>query len=184
MPYSLFRPAIALILVFLAIGCSQKDSVYKPVSASDSSRVIEGVPFVKQKDKFCGPAALASVMRFYGQNINQEEIADGVYTPQLEGALISDMAYYATEMGYRAETKSGDINLLISLIDEGVPTIVLVDLGKWVVSVPHYYVIYGYDKNRDTFLLHTGFQGNRETGFEELDKEWEKMNRLLLVVRK
>ena len=184
MPRSLLRLITALVLFFLATGCSQKASVHKPVSTSDSAKVIEGVPFVKQKDKFCGPAALASVMRFYGQNIGQEEIADRVYTPQLGGALISDMAYYAREKGYRAETKNGNINFLVFLINEGVPPIVLVDLGRWVVSVPHYYVIYGYDLDKGTFLLHTGYQGGRKIGFQELDKEWKKMNRLLLVVRK
>ncbi|HSE83813.1 MAG TPA: C39 family peptidase [Thermodesulfobacteriota bacterium] len=172
------------MLVFPALGCSQKASKYEPGFASDSVKAIEGVPFVKQKNKFCGPAALASVMRFYGRNVSQEEIADNVYTPQLQGALITDMQYYAQEKGYRAETKNGDINLLMSLIDEGVPPIVLVDLGRWVVSVPHYYVIYGYDLDRDTFLLHTGYQSGREIGFHQLDKEWKKMDRLLLIVRK
>jgi hypothetical protein len=94
------------------------------------------------------------------------------------------MAYYARKKGYRAETKNGDIDFLVSLIEEGVPPVVLVDLGRWVVSVPRYYVVYGYDLNRDTFLLHTGYQSGREIGFQELDKEWKKMNRLLLVVRK
>jgi hypothetical protein len=45
-------------------------------------------------------------------------------------------------------------------------------------------VIYGYDLDRETFLLHTGYQSGREVGFDELDKEWKKMDRLLLVVRK
>jgi ABC-type bacteriocin/lantibiotic exporter with double-glycine peptidase domain len=139
---------------------------------------------VKQKDDFCGPAAMASVMRFYGRDITQEEIAKEVYTPKLRGALISDMEYFAREMGYRAETKNGDLNTLISLINEGVPPIVLVDRGKWVISVPHYYVLYGYNKNRNTFLLHTGFKSAEEMSFSELDKEWKKMNRLVLIIRK
>jgi len=176
--------SIVVILVLVLIDCSQRPSIHESIFSSDEARVIENVPFVKQKGNFCGPAAMASVMRFYGQNIDQEEVAKHVYTPELKGALISDMENFAREMGYKAETKNGDLSTLISIINEGIPPIVLVDLGKWVVSFPHYYVVYGYNKSKNTFLLHTGFKSAQEMGFSELDKEWKKMNRLLLVVRK
>ena len=184
-PKSVFGACIILLMpLCLLIGCAQKVSVYDSASHADEAKIIEGVPFVKQKARFCGPAALASVMRFYGHNVSQEEIAEETYTPKLRGALISDMAYYAREKGYSVETPNGKVNLLVSLLNEGVPPIVLVDRGRWVVSIPHYYVIYGYDKKRNTFLLHTGFSRNKEIGFSELDREWQKMNRLLLVIRK
>ena len=179
-----FRSTLLLVPVFLFVGCSQRLPLDKTLAASNEAKIIENVPFVKQKDRFCGPATMASVMRFYGQNISQEEVAKEVYTPKLGGALISDMQYFAREMGYEAETKNGDLNAIISVINEGVPPILIVDLGKWVVSVPHYYVVYGYNKSRSTFLLHTGFKSDQEMSFSELDKEWGKMNRLMLVIRK
>ncbi len=179
-----FSSILILILIFVLISCSQKTSVYESISSSDDAKVIENVPFVKQKDWFCGPAAMASVMRFYGLNISQDEIAKEVFTPKLKGALISDMEYYAREMGFKAETKNGDLNMLISFINEGIPPIVLVDIGKWIVSQPHYYVVYGYNKSKNTFLLNTGYESNQVISFSRLGKEWEKMNRLMLVVRK
>ncbi len=175
---------LVIISVFFVTSCAQKTSVNESFSSPSGAKVIENVPFVKQKDFFCGPAAMASIMRFYGRIISQEEIAKEVYSPKLKGALISDMENYAKEMGYKTETINGDLDTLISTIDEGVPAIVLVDLGKWIVSVPHYYVVYGYDKNRNTFLLNTGFESNQEMSFSKLDNEWGKMNRLMLVIRK
>ncbi len=166
------------------MSCAGRGSTYKNASGSGDERIIENVPFVKQKGSFCGPAAMASVMRFYGRSISQEEIAKAVYTPKLKGALISDMENYAREMGYKAETKNGDLNMLMSIIDEGVPAITLVDIGKWIISQPHYYVVYGYDKSRMVFFLHTGFAGNQEISFSSLDKEWKKMDRLVLIIRK
>jgi ABC-type bacteriocin/lantibiotic exporters, contain an N-terminal double-glycine peptidase domain len=176
--------AIVLISLSSLINCSHKESIHEDTYNSSNAKIIIDVPFIKQRDQFCGPAAMASVMRFYGQNVSQEEIAKEVYTPKLKGALISDMEYFAREMGYRAETRNGDLDSLVSLINNGVPSIVLVDRGKWIVSVPHYYVVYGYNRDRNTFLLHTGFKGSHEMGFSDLDKEWKKMNRLMLVVRK
>jgi ABC-type bacteriocin/lantibiotic exporter with double-glycine peptidase domain len=169
--------------IFLA-SCAERRSIYENASGPGDERVIENVPFIKQKDSFCGPAAMASVMRFYGRDINQEEIAKVVYTAKLNGALISDMENYARGMGYKAETKNGDVDLLMSLIDEGTPAITLVDLGRWIISQPHYYVVYGYDKSKKKFLLHTGFARDQEISFSRLDKEWKKMDRLVLIIRK
>ena len=80
-----FSSILILILVFVLISCSQKTSTYENIFSSDDARVIENVPFVKQKDWFCGPAAMASVMGFYGRSISQDEIAKEVYTPKLKG---------------------------------------------------------------------------------------------------
>jgi ABC-type bacteriocin/lantibiotic exporter with double-glycine peptidase domain len=180
----IFRSTLLLATVFLFVACSQRPPIDHSLPASDEAKIIENVPFVKQKDRFCGPAAMASVMGFYGENVTQEEVAREVYTPELGGALISDMQYFAREMGYEAETRNGDLDAIISVINDGVPPILIVDLGKWVVSVPHYYVVYGYDMGRSVFVLHTGFKRDQEMSFSELDKEWEKMNRLMLVVTK
>jgi ABC-type bacteriocin/lantibiotic exporter with double-glycine peptidase domain len=175
---------LPLTYVLLLYSCSKETINSQITSSSDGTNIIKNVPFVRQKDKFCGPAAMASVMNFYGQNISQDQIAEEVYSPELKGALISDMGNFAREMGYNASIINGDENTLISLVDEGIPSIILVDLGIWVLSVPHYYVVYGYNKSKETFIINTGFTSNKEMNFKDLDKEWEKMNRLMLIVRR
>jgi len=175
---------LVLIVAALWSGCVQKKTRESESVPDQSTTYIEGVPFIKQKDNFCGPAAMASLMQFYGQNISQEEVAEKVYTPKLEGALISDMENFAREQGYNVEVSEGNIGRLTSLIDEGTPVITLVDKGVWRVSVPHYYVVYGYNAENGTFLLHTGNECCVEMEFDKLDGEWERMNRLMLVIRK
>jgi len=171
-------------VLIAASGCPTKETLGENSSAINTVKVIDGVPFVKQKDKFCGPAAMASVLEYYGDEVSQDEIAEKVYTPKLDGALISDMENFARDQGYRAETMNGDIAALEAEIDKGVPVILLVEKGKWMVSVPHYYVVYGYDKGKEVFILHTGDKSGQEVKFDKLDSEWEKMNRLMLIVRK
>jgi ABC-type bacteriocin/lantibiotic exporter with double-glycine peptidase domain len=183
----LFKNFSLLLLlngILILFSCTQETVYSENPSSVSSAKIIQNVPFVRQRDKFCGPAAMASVMNFYGQNISQDQIAKEVYSPELKGALISDMENFARKMGYNASTVNGDENTLISLVDEGIPSIILVDLGIWVVSVPHYYVVYGYDKSNETFIINTGFTSNKKINFEDLDKEWEKMNKLMLIVRK
>ncbi|MEW6144774.1 MAG: C39 family peptidase [Thermodesulfobacteriota bacterium] len=172
---------LAATQVFLT-GCAQNNTIAgkNPTAAE----VIRGVPFVKQKNKFCGPAAMASVLKYYGDEVTQEEIAEAVYTPKLDGALISDMENFARDSGYRAETINGNIDSLEAEIDKGIPVIVLVEKGKWMLSVPHYYVAYGYDAEEKVFIVHTGYESGERIPFDRLDREWEKMNRLMLIVTK
>jgi len=179
-----FLLLIPLASIFVITSCAQKESTQELSANEYDIVVIENVPFVKQKDKFCGPAAMAAVMQFYGQNINQDEIAQEIYIPELNGALISDMENFAGQNGYSTQTTNGDIESLKSLIDNKQPVILLVDKGKWKVSVPHYYVAYGYNDEKRTILLHTGFESAHEINFVKLNDEWEKMNKLMLVIKK
>lgn len=168
--------------VILLAGCTQKEHGQDEFRPERDITVIEGVPFVKQKNNFCGPAAMASVMQFYGDDVSQEEVAGEIYMPKLEGALISDMENYARDRGYEVKAVNGSMESLRSAIDEGSPVILLVDRGVWRVSVPHYYVAYGYIETEQAIILHTGDEGGSEIGYDELDSEWKKMNRLMLVI--
>ncbi|MFN3946814.1 MAG: C39 family peptidase, partial [Aquificaceae bacterium] len=141
------------------------------------SKTLE-VPFVKQKDNFCGPASLSAVLAYYGINIPQEIIADKVYHPKLKGALITDLENYARSLGLRAETKKASLEDLKKLIDQGIPAIVLVDLGRFFISVPHYMVVVGYQG--DSFILHTGYEEGKVIKAKELDRIWERMGRVTL----
>lgn len=177
-----FNILLLILAAFLWAGCVQKQQEQNGYGPEKDITIIEDVPFVKQKDNFCGPAAMASVMRFYGDDISQDEVAADIYMPELEGALISDMENYARDRGYKAKAVNGSIEGLKSAIDTGNPVIMLVDRGVWKVSVPHYYVAYGYNENGETIILHTGEENGKEIGVDELVKEWEKMNRLMLVI--
>lgn len=166
--------------LFLAsLGCAQKESA----EYQDSTYIIiENVPFIKQRDKYCGPSAMASVLNFYGRDVSQAEIADAIYIPELNGALISDMENYAVGKGYVTQSTNGNIEELKKNIDKGIPVIVLADKGRWKVSVPHYYVVIGYNDKKETFILHTGYSEKEEISYPQLNREWDRMNNLMLVI--
>lgn len=145
--------------------------------------MIDSLPFVKQEYQYCGPSALASVLGYYGEQLSQHEIAGSVYTEELNGSLITDMRSYVQNLGYDAEIINGDLSTLKTYIDENIPVIVLVDRGVSVVSFQHYYVVYGYVKNREYFIINDGSERKRFIGNNKLDDQWKKMNRLMLVVR-
>lgn len=143
---------------------------------------IEGVPFIKQDSRFCGPASLASVMTYYGTPTDQKAVASAVYSEKLQGALITDLERYAREAGFETRSARGTEEGLKAEIDRGRPVIVLVDLGFWVVSKPHYLVVYGYDG--EGFTAHDGYTPGNRFSYTRFAEIWEKMGNVYLLVHK
>jgi ABC-type bacteriocin/lantibiotic exporter with double-glycine peptidase domain len=150
------------------------------ISADPVSYEIPGVPFVKQESFFCGPASLASVFTYYGLALDQGTIAKSVYTEKLDGALITDLQNYAQGQGLKTRLGQGTMDDLRSFVTEKKPVIVLVDLGFWVFSKPHYLVVTGY--NDRGFIAHTGYQASKLFGYAEFEKIWKKKGCVYLLV--
>lgn len=147
---------------------------------SASAAEIEGVPFVKQASNFCGPASLESVMAFYGAPAGQETIARSVYCQGLRGSLITDLENYAKLKGFETKLAQGDVGDLKALIDRKMPVIVLVDLGFWVVSKPHYLVVTGYTDSG--VVAHTGHEPSRLFSSGDFARIWKKKGSTYLLI--
>jgi hypothetical protein len=141
---------------------------------------LEGVPFVRQASNFCGPASLSSVMAYWKVPEDQDAIARTVYCQGLKGSLVTDLENYARLKGFKTKLAQGGIEDLKAFIDEGKPVIVLVDMGFWVLSKPHYLVVTGYTE--DGIIAHTGYEPSRHVGSEEFSKIWKKKGSVYLVI--
>lgn len=144
------------------------------------SCVIHDVPFVMQDSQYCGPASLSSVLSYYGDCLDQKTIGKAVYSPKLQGALITDLEDYGRKRGFETKIGRGRVADLKEFLAEGKPVIVLVDLGFWVVSKSHYLVVYGY--NEQGFLAHNGFKASQLYLYKEFEKIWGKAGRSYLLV--
>jgi ABC-type bacteriocin/lantibiotic exporter with double-glycine peptidase domain len=143
---------------------------------------IEGVPFIRQEAQFCGPAALASVMSYYGAPVDQKIIGSRVYNEKLQGALITDLERYAQDAGFKTFSGRGTVEGLKAEIGRRRPVIALVDRGFWVLSRAHYLVVFGYDE--EGFTAHDGFSASMRYRYDEFRDVWGKMgNAYLLVYR-
>jgi ABC-type bacteriocin/lantibiotic exporter with double-glycine peptidase domain len=148
--------------------------------AGGPAHIVPGVPFVMQDSQYCGPASLSSVLSHYGDPLDQKTIGKAVYSPKLQGALITDLENFARGRGFQAKIGRGSRDQIQKFLLAGKPVIVLVDLGFWVISKPHYLVVYGY--NEQGFLAHNGFEADQLYLFETFEGIWEKAGKSFLVV--
>lgn len=143
--------------------------------------VVSGVPFRAQQSRDdCGPAALISLMAHRGKEVPLENVTSRVHNPALGGTLLPDMENFARLQGFATRSGRGDMELLRLQIDAGRPVAIPVEMGVWLLSRPHYLVVFGYDEGR--FLVHAGLQEKLFIEAGELLSRWEKMNRLYLYL--
>ena len=151
-----------------------------PEASAPTTSVIAGVPFLPQEDDTCGPSSLAMVLGFLGRNVDTTEILRETRTEGLKGTLITDLAGAARRRGFAAEVVDLDLPRLRERISSGVPVILLVDLGIWTWSRPHYLVAYGWTP--EGVVAHSGRERGKVIPFSMLDAQWAKMGRLAIIV--
>jgi hypothetical protein len=176
-------------LLFTLGGCAAGGSAGKGSGAVQameaptlSSTIIAGVPFLPQEDDTCGPSSLAMVLGFLGGDVSTQEIVRETRTEGLKGTLITDLAGAARRRGFAAEIADLDLPRLRERISAGVPVILLVDLGVWSWSRPHYLVAYGWTP--EGVVAHSGRERGKVIPFSTLDAQWAKMGRLAILVHR
>jgi ABC-type bacteriocin/lantibiotic exporter with double-glycine peptidase domain len=179
---------VRLISFFLALatltsffGCAGRDfSTLRP-GIEERGHYIENVPFYRQGENSCGPAALAGVASFWGQQVNVEQIITRVYLPELRGTLPMDMERFMREEGFQTSSSSGTLDDLKAGVRKNIPVICLLDLGFSLYHKPHYVTVIGFDDTNGVVIAHDGVNANTVIGYEKFLKEWVRAGNWMLV---
>jgi ABC-type bacteriocin/lantibiotic exporter with double-glycine peptidase domain len=128
------------------------------------------VPYVTQGKDTCGAAALAMVLRFWGQPASQDEIAAELFDPELHGIQGSRLAELARKRGLTAVAYAGDLAQLREYLDKGRPLIV-----AWKMRRDRFHdvVVVGFDEARRQVLVHDPAEGpSRRAALATFEKRW------------
>jgi len=161
------------LIMFTSAGCITSASyIYKDVRENTAAGTILDVPFVKQKDDYCGPAALSSVFAYWQRPYTQEEIAKSIFKNELCGVLNVDLEKYARDKGFWAKGYSGDFQRLKQLIALGVPVVVLEKLHPFILNRMHYVVVLGFSEKHRVILEHTGSRDFVIRSYNGFERNW------------
>lgn len=102
------------------------------------------IPYAKQMSQYCGPACLEMVLRYYGIDKKQEEIAREISPIPWFGYTVKELIDYMENQGFKVElTEKSNIEELIKNVDKGIPTIIVQRLNAQTKQ-PHYRIVTGY----------------------------------------
>lgn len=182
----LVRPFFLTFLIIISVcGCASVEfSTIKQslVSPNYPGHYIKDILFIKQ-DKFaCGPAALATVLRYHQIDISQQEISKELYIPKIKGSLNFEMAFFAQRFGLFSESYSGDFPDLKSKISSDIPVIVLVRNLPLVFEQYHYIVVSGFDDSKKVLIANTGVKENVLIPYKIFFACWRNANNWMLVI--
>ena len=136
------------------------------------ARYIKGVPFVKQKPHYCGPASLAMVLGYWGVNLTQDEIAAEVFDPHAKLTPAYKMVQFAQKLGFFSRGITGSMELIKYCIYLEIPVIVL---QKYSLKHPvgHYRVVVGYNDKDRYFEVLDPAVGRKQISYEEFIELWK-----------
>jgi len=163
-------------------GCSGRSfSAIRP-GIETRGHYLEGVPFFRQTEYDCGPAALAGVLAFRSRPVPLETITASVYLPKLHGTLPMDMERYAKDAGFAVRSSSGTAAALKEAVRGNSPVICLLDLGFGIYKRPHYVTVIGFDDGNSLFIMNDGETPDRTMPYDRFEKAWVRAGRWMIVV--
>ncbi len=179
-------PSLCLIgLLFYLMGCGS------PAIGPNEAllerpklgvHLIQNVPFFPQEDYYCGPAALASLLTYYGHPTTQDEIAQEIYLPRHFGTLSMDLLLYSKAKGLDTKVVEGNLNLLKSEIEQKHPIVVFLNLGLKIFPKGHFITVVGYDDLSQAIIAHSGREPEQHIPYVRFLQAWEKTGYWTLLV--
>ena len=138
------------------------------------------VPFVAQRKDTCGAAALAMVLRYWGDDASHDEVARALLRPELHGIAGSKLAEFAHGRGLEAVAYRGDVANLREFVGKGRPLIVAWEMGR---GRYHDVVVVGFDDERDAVIVHNPAEGaSRSVATATFEKRWQGAGYWTLLV--
>lgn len=131
------------------------------------------VPFYRQKDNYCGPNSLYSIVSYYEPHqFTSENIEDMTFTPGSKGTYKRDMLSAARRLGYAAyEIEPEEY---IASLQAKVPILVFQNLGLSWSPTWHYSILTGFSGDQETFYHHNGYEKHQPLTPRKLINTWER----------
>jgi ABC-type bacteriocin/lantibiotic exporter with double-glycine peptidase domain len=164
------------ICLFLVSGCATIESQVPQAQSGLPPNVlyVEQVPFYPQTQYQCGPASLAAVLNYWGQDSTPDVIAQAIYRPQMKGTLSLDLWQYAKSQNVRAAIRKGSWEFLELQINRKRPVIAFLNLGFQQAPIGHFVVVVGLDPDDKSVITYSGVTKNQRMPYDRFKAAWEK----------
>ena len=140
------------------------------------------VPLFPDRTDQCGPAALAGVLRFWGNDVAMDALKREIYRASLKGSLSVDLFLAAQDHGMSAQLLDGGLAQVKKELDAGHPLVAFVNQGLSFLPVGHYLVVTGYDARRHGVYVNSDVRKNAFMSEASFERQWEGMDRWALLI--
>jgi len=173
------------ILLILGIVFIIFLSRYKKSAKQDITEILLNVPYEKAEGKdWCLPASGAMILRYYGENITQAEIARRI---MVEGTSnIFKMVGYARELGYESKFCYIKVEEIEEYLRQCIP-LIIVQKYSMSITKSHCRVIIGFNSVKSEFTLHDPSGKNNYKmsyrAFFDLGFDMNKKSKIIVIYK-
>jgi hypothetical protein len=160
--------AAALAAALLLSGCASAPQLPPGTPAVE----LTAVPFFPQTEYQCGPAALATVLRHAGADLDADDLVPEVYAPGLRGSLQPELLGATRRHGLVPYVIAPDASALMAELAARRPVLVLQNLSIDRAPVWHYAVVVGVDG--DDVILRSGIEQRRVERGARFLRSWRR----------
>ena len=172
--------ALTLAVLHCLGGCisvPQSDALRASAPRDLPPRIeLTEVPFHRQDDYLCGPAALAMVFNAAGVQADVDSLTPMVYLPGRQGSLQAEMLGATRRSGLLAYTLAPKLEDLLRELAAGTPVVVLVNFSFKAAPVWHYAVVVGYDLDKGELIVRSAGRSRDPWSFSFLEFFWQDSN--------
>ena len=169
-------------LVLLSGCASLAYRVEPPVSPNNGGlHYLREVPPVAQAAYQCGPAALESVIRYWGREADAQEIGRRLTIPGTRGVLNFTLAQYGRDQGFWTEIREAGPEELKGWLRKGIPPIVMLHIGPFWLPAYHFVVLKGFNDPERIFYANTGQPETRAIPYARFQKRSQDAGRWTLI---
>lgn len=128
----------------------------------------------------CGPTTLAAVLGFHGDPLPEAAITVAIYSPTARGVLLTDLAGFARGRGFLTLVRTGTLADLERAVAGRQPPIVLLDLGRGGIRLPHFTAITGWSESG---VRHQDRRaGGKFVSRKTFIRQWERAGNQYLLI--
>lgn len=175
--------ALGALAALAACATPETDRVMAAHPGLPASASIADAPFVAQRTRECGPAALAMALKASHVAADADALVKEVYTPGRGGSLTTGIVTAARRHG-RLAYPVNSLRALLTEVAQGRPVIVLQNLALEVLPQWHYAVAVGFDLDTATLYLHSGTTPRKPVALATFEHTWKRGHNWGLVLLK
>lgn len=172
-------------LLFFSAGCASlptRPADLPSLAGQPGVYYLAGVPPVRQDAYQCGPAALESVLRYWGADADADGIAKALSSNGKRGVLNIALAQHVSQRGFWTQMQSSDLDQLKEWLRRGVPPVVMLHVGPLGLPLHHFAVVTGFNENQRLVYLNAGRASTESIGAAQFDARWSRSGRWALVI--
>lgn len=172
---------LALALIMSLSACS---SGVTPAMQRLPDRVeLNSVPFFRGKIYQSGPGVLAAMLSQQGVIITPGLLDKPLQLPGGEGMLEQNMQNLARQYGFMVYPLDKELDALLMQVSAGYPVMLRMTEGSAWWSKPRYAMLIGYNRNKQTVLLHSGMDRRLLMSFSSFNSAWKDAGQWAVLIQ-